>query len=107
METRYRLGGLLFLAIAAAAFWLAIWQPLQQAGAGIAQVEWMPRVTVLVAVCVVFGVYFIVTGNRYPYRDVERKTLTPVGWVLFAIVAVAAFGGFFAMDGTLRSMGYR
>jgi succinate dehydrogenase hydrophobic anchor subunit len=107
MEARYRLGGVLCLLIAAAVAWLAIWRPLQDASAGAEIVRWMPRATVLVALCVVFGVYFMATGNRYPYRDVERQTLTPVGWVLIAVVAIAGLIGFFSMDAALRSMGYQ
>lgn len=106
-DTGYRLGGLLCLAIAAGAFWLGIWSPLQSAQVGVETVRWMPRVAVLVALCAVFGVFFLATGGRYPYRDVERQTLTPVGWTLFVVVAVAALGGFFAMDASLRTMGYQ
>ncbi|WP_182422063.1 hypothetical protein [Aureimonas sp. ME7] len=105
-DTRYRLGGLVCLAIAAGAFWLGIWSPLQDAQIGVETVLWVPRISVLVALCAVFGVFFLATGGRYPYRDVERQTLTPVGWALFAVVAVAAFAGFFATDVMLRSLGY-
>ncbi|MCJ9754785.1 hypothetical protein MOV61_29065 [Neorhizobium sp. BETTINA12A] len=103
---KYRLGGLLVLVIGAAVGWSAIWQPLQQAELGADSVTWMPRIVVLLAVCAVFGLYFLFTGNRYPYRDVERSTLTTAGWILFAITAVAAVAGFFWMDMTLKSLGY-
>lgn len=105
-DMRYRLGGLLCLGIGAAAFWLAIWRPLQDAQAGAATVAWMPRVAVLVALCLVFGVFFLATGGRHAYRDVERQTLTPVGWGLFGVAAILALCGFFAMDAALRSLGY-
>ncbi|MDR6820278.1 hypothetical protein J2X76_005475 [Neorhizobium sp. 2083] len=106
-EVKYRLGGLLVLIVGAVVAWSAIWQPLQQAELGVDTVAWMPRIVVLLAVCAVFGLYFLLTGNRYPYRDVERSTLTVAGWLLFAITAVAALGGFFWMDMTLKSLGYR
>lgn len=105
-EIKYRLGGLLVLLIGAAVAWSAIWQPLHQAQLGADTVAWMPRIVVLLAVCAVFGLYFLLTGNRYPYRDVERSTLTVAGWILFAITAVAAVAGFFWMDTTLKSLGY-
>jgi flagellar biosynthesis protein FliQ len=105
-EVKYRLGGLLALVVGAAVGWSAIWQPLQQADLSADTVTWMPRVVVLLAVCAVFGLYLLFTGNRYPYRDVERSTLTTAGWILFAIIAVAAVTGFFWMDMTLKSLGY-
>ncbi|WP_117195992.1 hypothetical protein [Rhizobium terrae] len=105
-EMKYRLGGLLVLLVGAAVAWVAIWQPLHQAQLGADTVAWMPRIVVLLAVCAVFGLYFLLTGNRYPYRDVERRTLTTAGWILFAITAAAAIAGFFWMDMTLKSLGY-
>ena len=107
MEAKYRLGGVLCLVVAAAVTWLAIWRPLQDASAGAEIVRWMPRTTVLVALCAVFGSYFLVTGNRFPYRDAHRQTLTPVGWVLFVVVAITSLAGFFGMDAALRSLGYQ
>nr|WP_250811916.1 hypothetical protein [Neorhizobium tomejilense] len=105
-EVKYRLGGLLALVVGATVGWSAIWQPLQQADLSADTVTWMPRVVVLLAVCAVFGLYLLFTGNRYSYRDVERSTLTTAGWILFAIIAVAAVTGFFWMDMTLKSLGY-
>ena len=107
METRHRLGGLLCLVIAAAAFWWGIWSPLQQADAGAATIRWAPRLMLLVSMCVVFGVFFLATGGRYPYRDAERQTFTPVGWVLVSVFAVVSLGGYYGMTVALSSMGYR
>lgn len=90
----------------AGAAWFGIYHPLQSAEAGIAVVKWMPKITVLIALSAVFGLFFIFAGNRHPYRNVEKQTLTPAGWVLFAITAVVALGGYFWMDLTLRGMGY-
>ncbi|WP_245314357.1 hypothetical protein [Rhizobium sp. R634] len=81
--------------------------PLHDASLGAEMIAWMPRATVVVGLCLVFGVYFLATGNRYPYRDVERQTLTPVGWTLCAVIGIVALAGFFGMDMMLRSMGYR
>ncbi|WP_259666740.1 hypothetical protein [Rhizobium lentis] len=105
-EIKYRLGGILILLVGMVIAWVAIWQPLHQAELGAHAVTWMPRIVVLIAVCAVFGLYFVVTGNRYPYRDVERQSLTMAGWILFAITALATVAGFFWMDATLKSLGY-
>jgi hypothetical protein len=107
MDVKYRLGGVLCLVVAAAVAWLGLWQSLQHASVGDEVVRWMPRITVLVALCVVFGLFFVVTGGRYPYRDEARQNLTPVGWALFAVVAVAGFAGYFGMAAALSSTGYR
>jgi len=107
MEARYRIGGVFCLALAGAIAWQAIWLPLQEASLGADVVSWMPRATVVIGLCLVFGIYFLATGNRYPYRDVARQTLTPVGWVLCVMIAIVALAGFFGMDMLLRSMGYQ
>lgn len=106
MEAKYRLGGVLCALVAGAIAWQGIWLPLQQASLGADSITWMPRATVVIGLCLVFGVYFLTTGNRYPYRDVARQTLTPVGWVLCAAIGIVALAGFFGMDMLLRSMGY-
>ena len=103
----YRIGGIFLLVLAAAVAWFGIHRPLQSAQAGTDVVRWMPKITVLVGMSAVFGLFFILTGNRYPYRNVEKQTLTPVGWVLFGIVAITALGGYFWMDSMLRGLGYR
>lgn len=107
MEARYRIGGIFCLALAGAIAWQAVWLPLQDASLGADMVTWMPRATVVIGLCLVFGIYFLATGNRYPYRDEERQTLTPVGWALFAMIAIIALAGFFGMDMMLRSLGYK
>ncbi len=67
----------------------------------------MPRLTVLITLCLVFGVFFLATGARHPYRDEARQPLTPLGWAMFAIVAVAGLAGYVGMASALSSMGYR
>ncbi len=105
-EIRYRLGGMLILLVGLVMAWVAVWQPLHQAELGADTVTWMPRIVVIIAVCAVFGLYLLVTGNRYPYRDAERQSLTTAGWILFSITAVTALAGFFWIDATLKSLGY-
>ncbi len=95
MEAEYRLGGVLCVLLAGAIVWQGIWLPLQQASLGADSITWMPRATVVIGLCLVFGVYFLTTGNRYPYRDVARQTLTPVGWVLCAAIGIVALGWIF------------
>lgn len=106
METKYRIGGMVCLVVATALFWIGILIPLHRATEQAEIVRWIPRTSVIVALCVVFGIYFVATGNRYPYRDEARQTLTPVGWALFVVVAAAGAAGYFGMATTLTAMGY-
>ncbi|MBP2445253.1 hypothetical protein [Rhizobium leguminosarum] len=107
METRYRIGGVFCLLLACAITWQAVWLPLHDASLGADMITWMPRATVVIGLCLVFGIYFLATGNRHPYRNVERQTLTPVGWTLCVLIGIVALAGFFGMDMMLRSMGYQ
>ncbi|EJB07852.1 hypothetical protein Rleg9DRAFT_6873 [Rhizobium leguminosarum bv. trifolii WSM597] len=107
MEARYRIGGVFCLLLAGAITWQAVWLPLHDASLGADMITWMPRATVVIGLCLVFGIYFLATGNRYPYRDVERQTLTSVGWTLCVLIGIVALAGFFGMDMMLRSMGYQ
>ena len=106
-DLRNRLGGALLLAIGAAVAWFALWVPLEEARAGAPEVRWSLRVAVLVPLCLVFGLFLLAAGDRHPYRDVERRTLTPVGWGLMAAIAVSAFAVWWWMDSTMAGLGYR
>ena len=102
-----RLGGIFCLALAAGSAWFGVYRPLQAAEAGAEAVSWMPKVTVFIGFALVFGLFFVLTGDRYPYRDAERQKLTPAGWVLFLLAGAVALGGFFWINDTLSRMGYR
>ena len=106
-DIRYRLGGFLLLLVAAAVGWLGVWRPLQEAANGALVVTWPLRAVVLVPLATLFGLFFLTTGDRYPYRDVEKQTLTPVGWVLLGVAGASALAAYFGMSHILASMGYR
>jgi len=102
----YRLGGLLLLAIGLAIGWFEILTPLQAAMRHAPEVRYDSKVFVLVPVCLVFGAFFLAGGARWPYRDVENKTLTPAGWGLMAVVAVAGLASFFWFQQQFTALGY-
>lgn len=104
---RNRIGGLICLLLAGGLGWFAIYQPLQSAKTGAGVVEWVPKVTILVSMSLVYGIFFLLTGDRYPYRNVEKQNFTAVGWVLFIIAAVLAGGGFYLVQKALHDMGYQ
>lgn len=109
-DLRLRLGGVLAIVLAAAAGWWAILLPLQRARAGAPQVSVQLKAAyVLVPFALVFGVAFLVLGSRMHYRDTTRTppTLTPLGWMLFALVVVLAGGLFWVVQAQFSAMGYR
>lgn len=102
----HRLGGLVCLAGAAAFGWFGIWRPLQAAQAHAAEVSYNNKIFVLVPALVVFGLFFLVAGARWPYRDVARQRPTTAGWILLALTAAAAIGGYFWFDQQFKALGY-
>ena len=103
---KYRLAGLLFLAVGLTLGWAGLWRPLEAAYAGAARVNWDYHAVALAPLATVFGLYLALTGDRDPYRDAEKGTLTSLGKVLMAVMAVSAFATFLAFKMTLLSLGY-
>lgn len=106
-DLRNRLGGLLACAIGAGAGWWGIWLPLQAARAHAPEVRYQTSIFVLVPLAIVFGLFLLIGGSKWPYRDAERQTLTPVGWALLAMVAIASGLSFFWLTSTFAELGYR
>ena len=79
------------------------WWLLPRPGTGVAPSSFYPKLFVLVPVCLVFGLFFAVAGDRVPYRDVERQTLTQAGWALMGVVAVLTLLTFGWSDGWFAS----
>ena len=104
---QYRLGGLLAIALGIGFGWFFIMKPLQAAYAHAPEVKYDARIFALVPACLVFGLFFVIGGAKWPYRNVEAKSLTRAGWVLMAIVALAAAAGFFWFDRQFAALGYR
>ena len=86
--------GLACLVVAVAAAWWGIWEPLRAAEAGAERVRYSISVFVLVPAAGVFGLFFLIAGDRVPYRDGARKIPTPTGWVLLLLMAAGSAAGY-------------
>ena len=106
-DLRNRLGGLLSCAIGAALGWWGIWLPLQAARAQMPEVRYHLEIFALVPLTLVFGLFLVIAGDKWAYRDAARNRLTPTGWVLFAIIAICAAGSFFWLKSTFAELGYQ
>lgn len=105
-DIKARVGGILFLAIGAAVGWFFLWRPLQDAQSGAAEIHYQLKAFVLVPACLVFGLAFLFAGSRLNYRNAEKKTLTAVGWLLFAISAVLTAVGYWWLQQQFAALGY-
>jgi hypothetical protein len=103
----YRLGGVLLIALGAALGWFEILRPLRAAINHAPEVRYDVKIFALVPVCLVFGAFFLLGGARWPYRDAEHKSLTPAGWTLMAVVAVAGIGSFLWFSQRFTALGYQ
>jgi len=101
-----RLFGLICLAVAVAAGWWGIWEPLQQAAAQQPHVRYSTKVFVLVPAAAVFGLFFLLFGNRFPYRNEAHSNFTLVGWLLMAGVLAGSAGGFWWFKQKFEGYGY-
>ncbi|USQ96243.1 hypothetical protein [Caulobacter sp. RL271] len=106
MTFLYRLGGLACLAIGVFMGWIAILKPLQAAQSHAPVVDYDVKAFAFVPMMLVFGLFFLIGGDRWPYRDVERKTLTPAGWALMAVIALAGLAGFLLFKQQFTALGY-
>ncbi|MES2097622.1 MAG: hypothetical protein V4459_12765 [Pseudomonadota bacterium] len=105
-DLRYRLGGLLCLAAAVAFGWWGIVRPYQDAVAHAPKVEYSIKIFILVPALAVFGLFFLIGGARWPYRNAEAKNLTPIGWALMVAVAVISGATFWWLQHTFDALGY-
>ncbi|WP_200896899.1 hypothetical protein [Devosia soli] len=101
-----RLGGLLAIAVGLGALYFFLWLPLQEAQAGAAQVSYQLRVFALVPLCLVFGLIFLLFGERFEYRTPDHKNLTAAGWIALAIVAALTAMGWWWFDQQFAALGY-
>lgn len=105
-DVKYRLGGLLCLIAFVGFGWWGIWQPLQAAQAHAAEVRYSLKIFVLVPALLVFGLFFLIGGARWNYRDAANKKLTAAGWALMAVVAVISGLSFWWLQHTFAALGY-
>jgi hypothetical protein len=103
----HRLGGLLGLGVGLAVAWWGIVSPLEAARAQVPEVHYDTKLFVLAPLAIVFGLFFLLAGDRVPYRKPEEQKLTTVGWILMAAVAVAAFGSYFLLKQQFAALGYQ
>lgn len=106
-DLRNRIGGLLACAVGAVLAWHEIWLPLQAARAGAPEVRYQTTIFAIVPLLIVFGLFLLIGGARWPYRDVERQTLTPAGWTLMAVVAISAGLSWYWLTSTFAALGYQ
>jgi hypothetical protein len=105
-DIKTRVGGLVLIAIGCAVGWFFLIQPLHEAQAGVAEVRYQLKTFLVVPACVVFGLAFVAMGARLNYRNVEEKTLTPTGWILFAIVTLLTAAGYWWFHQQFSALGY-
>lgn len=101
-----RLFGLICLAIAAAAAWWGIWEPLQAAIAQEPGVRYRIGVFVLVPAAAIFGLFFVIFGNGVPYRNAEKQSFTAAGWILMALVLAGSGASFWWFKARFEALGY-
>jgi hypothetical protein len=103
----HRLGGLLALGVGLALAWWGILSPLEAARAHAPQVSYDIKLFVLAPLVIVFGLFFLLAGDRVPYRKPAEQKLTTVGWILMAVVTVAAFGSYVLLKQQFAALGYQ
>lgn len=105
-DLKYRLGGMLAIAAALGFGWFFIMKPLQAAYAHAPEVKYDVRTFVFVPACLVFGLFFVIGGAKWPYRDVETRRFTRAGWLLMTIVLIAGGAGYYLFDRQFTALGY-
>jgi len=103
---KYRLGGLLCLAASVGFGWWGIWQPLQAARAHAPEVNYSLKIFALVPALLVFGLFFLIGGARWQYRNVETKQFTAIGWGLMAATLAISGLTFWWLQSTFSALGY-
>lgn len=106
-DLKIRLMGVLLLAIGIVLGWHGVLRPMEKAWAGVAEVNYQPNVFLLVPASLIFGLGFALYGERLNYRNAERQTLTALGWLMFAVVAVLTAGGYWYFKQQLAAVGYQ
>ena len=105
-DLKLRLGGLVFIAVGVAVGWFFLWLPLQEAQSGAPEVSYELKAFILVPLCIIFGVGFVVAGERLQYRNAQHSNLTVVGWVLFILGMALGAAGYFWFQQQFAALGY-
>ena len=105
-DLKLRLGGLVFIAVGVAVGWFFLWLPLQEAQSGAPEVSYELKAFILVPLCIIFGVGFVVAGERLQYRNAQHSNLTVVGWVLYILGMALGAAGYFWFQQQFAALGY-
>jgi hypothetical protein len=105
-DIKARLGGLALIALGLGLGWFFLLEPLQKASHGAHEVHYSLKAVFAVPACLIFGVAFMLLGKRLRYRDDAHKNFTAVGWILFALVALATAAGFWWFQQQFAALGY-
>ena len=105
-DLKFRLGGLVCLIAAGGFGWWGIWQPYQAALTHAPEVKYSLKIFLLVPALLVFGLFFLIGGTRWQYRDAQTKRFSMVGWVLMAVTVVLSGLGFWWLQHVFAGLGY-
>jgi hypothetical protein len=106
LDIKARIGGIFLVALGVVMAWFFILGPLQEARNGAEDVSYSLKIFVAVPACVIAGLAFLVRGSNLVYRNVEGKTLTAVGWAMFAVVALLTAAGYWWFQQQFAALGY-
>ncbi|CAN5159274.1 hypothetical protein BH11PSE2_BH11PSE2_07510 [soil metagenome] len=102
----HRLAGAALVAVGLGLGWWGILGPIRAAQAHAPQVSYETKIFVLVPCLLVFGLFFLIGGGRWQYRDAARQTPTAISWGLLVVMAAVSAACFFGLQHTFASMGY-
>ena len=105
-DLRLRLGGVVVIVLGVVLLWFFLLGPLRAAQAGAPEVSYSMRAFILVPFCLIFGIAFVLFGDRFEYRTADHKNLTAIGWALFAGVCALTALGWWWFDGQFTALGY-
>jgi hypothetical protein len=90
--------------------WFLIWRPLEQARAGAPEISMsINGAFVLVPVLLVFGIVYLIGGERVKYRDesVHPPRPLPMLWVMMVMMLVIGGALFWYTQAQFAALGYR
>jgi len=105
-DIKLRIAGLVSIGLGAVLAWFFVLAPLRAAQAGAPEITYYTKALILAAFCLVFGLAFLLFGQRFNYRDVQKKSLTRAGWVMFAIGSAVAAAGWWWFEQQFSALGY-
>ena len=105
-DIKLRITGLVFIGLGAVLAWFFVLGPLRDAQAGAPQISYYTKAFILAAFSAVFGLAFLLFGDKISYRNVQTKSLTRAGWVMFVIGCAVAAAGWWWFEQQFSALGY-